>query len=157
MVADAYRGREIKQSTIGFLQYAAGASSEPIEVDVNSRRLSLNAGGSSDLIAYVGHDGLMDFTLEEYPRKANDRQRDAFILACASKSYFDRPLRLTGANPLLWTTGLMAPEAYVLKAALEGWILKESGEQIRMRAAEAYNKYQHCGLKAALNLFSSGR
>jgi hypothetical protein len=56
----------------------------------------------------------------------------------------------------LWTTGLMAPEAYVLKAALDGWILKESGDSVRRRAAAAYNKYQKCGSNAALRLFSSG-
>jgi len=50
----------------------------------------------------------------------------------------------------------MAPESYVLKAAVDGWILNESGEQIRARAAEAYHKYQKCGLKAAMNLFSNG-
>ena len=50
----------------------------------------------------------------------------------------------------------MAPESYVLKAALDGWIANESGEHIRSRAAEAYNSYQHCGLKAARGLFSSG-
>jgi hypothetical protein len=156
MVADAYRGREIKQSTIDFLDYAAGRRSEPVATSMNSKPLTLNAGGSADLIAYVGHDGLMDFALAQYPQKADDRPRDAVILACVSKSYFNRPLRRTGANPLLWTTGLMAPEAYVLKAAVDGWILKESGEKIRTRAAQAYHKYQKCGLKAAMNLFSNG-
>jgi hypothetical protein len=59
-------------------------------------------------------------------------------------------------NPLLWTTELMAPESYVLKAAIDGWILNESGEKIRRRADIAYNQYQHCGSNAALRLFSTG-
>ncbi len=50
----------------------------------------------------------------------------------------------------------MAPEAYVLKAALDGWLVRESGEQIRKRAATAYNQYQRCGPNAALRLFASG-
>jgi hypothetical protein len=50
----------------------------------------------------------------------------------------------------------MAPEAYVLKPALDGWIANETGERIRSRAAEAYNQYQRCGLKAARGLFASG-
>jgi hypothetical protein len=33
---------------------------------------------------------------------------------------------------------------------------KESDEQIRLRAADAYNKYQHCGVKAARGLFATG-
>ena len=155
IVADAYRGREIRQTTIDFLQFAAGAQDEIIDVQLDSKRVAFTAGGGADLVAYVGHDGLMDFTLAEYPRKADDRQRDVIILACASRAYFRDAIRETGANPLLWTTGLMAPEAYVLSSAIDGWIISESGEGIRKRAAGAYNTYQKCGMRAALNLFSN--
>jgi len=47
----------------------------------------------------------------------------------------------------------MAPEAYTLKAAVDGWISGETGAEIRERAAAAYDKYQHCGLHAAQKLF----
>ena len=77
------------------------------------------------------------------------------ILACASKQYFTSYFRETGAEPLLWTTGLMAPEAYTLKAALDGWIAHEDGGAIQARAARAYGKYQHCGLLAAQRLFTT--
>jgi hypothetical protein len=50
----------------------------------------------------------------------------------------------------------MAPEAYVLSAAVDGWMSKESGEQVRTRAATAYHQYQHCGVKAAMRLFATG-
>jgi hypothetical protein len=156
LVADAYRGREIKKCTGDFFAFAAGRNSESISVQAGPRNLTLQIGGGADLIAYVGHDGLMDFSLAAYPKRSDEKVRDAVILACASKNYFARPLRETGANPLLWTTGLMAPEAYVLKAAIDGWILKENGESIRKRAAAAYNKYQRCGSNAALRLFATG-
>jgi hypothetical protein len=98
----------------------------------------------------------MDFQLEVYPESNGSTVRDAIVLACVSKSFFSKPLRSAGANPLLWTTGLMAPEAYTLKSAIDGWILKESGEDIRMRAAKAYHKHQDCGLNAAKNLLVTG-
>lgn len=156
LIADAYRGREIQRATSDFFQFASGRGVETVEVSRGSETQKLSVGGGADLIAYVGHDGLMDFSLPQYPRSADERKREAVILACASKPYFERPLREGGAEPLLWTTGLMAPEAYVLKAAVDGWILSESGDRIRRRAAEAYHKYQHCGLKGAMNLFASG-
>lgn len=156
LIADAYRGREIQRATSDFFQFAAGRGVETIEVSSGSDKQKLSLGGGADLIAYVGHDGLMDFSLPQYPQNANERKREAVILACASKQYFQGPLRQTGAEPLLWTTGLMAPEAYVLKAAVDGWILSEGGDKIRRRAAEAYHKYQHCGLKGAMNLFATG-
>lgn len=156
LVADAYRGREIRQATSDFLRFTAGSGVEIIEVRTDAGSYKLSIGGGADLIAYVGHDGLMDFSLPEYPRKADERRREAVILACASKPFFERALWKSGAEPLLWTTNLMAPEAYVLKAVVDGWRLGENGEVIRRRAAEAYNRYQHCGMRGAMNLFASG-
>ncbi len=153
LIADAYRGREIKSAVGNFFSYAAGSLPETISLDDGT---SINAGGSSELVVYVGHDGLMDFALDRYRYAADTKQREVMILACASKQYFADALRWTGAKPVLWTTHLMAPEAYTLEAALAGWINKETGEQIRIRAAAAYNKYQHCGEKAARNLFATG-
>jgi hypothetical protein len=49
----------------------------------------------------------------------------------------------------------MAPEAYTLEAALDGWMRQESKEEIRKRAAAAYAKYQKCSYTAAMRLFSS--
>ncbi len=152
LVADAYRGREIEQSIFDFLNFAAGNDVETIEVGGER----LHVGGAADLVVYIGHDGLMDFSLAKYPQAADDRKREAIILSCLSKNFFERPLRRAGAEPLLWTKDLMAPEAYTLKAALDGWMLNEDGEQIRRRAAEAYQKYQKCGMKAALHTFATG-
>jgi hypothetical protein len=152
LVADAYRGKEISQTTLDFLEAAAGNPGETLKAG----NVEFHSGGSADLVAYVGHNGLMDFKLPAHPVRRDDRQRRAIILACASKGYFSPALEQTGATPLLWTTNLMAPEAYVLSAAIDGWIKKESDEQIRLRAAAAYNKYQNCGVKAARGLFATG-
>lgn len=152
LVADAYRGKEIAQTTTDFLEAAAGKPGEKLK----AAELEFHTGGSADLVAYIGHNGLMDFRLSSHPQRRDDRERRAIILACASKQYFSAALQQSGAAPLLWTTNLMAPEAYVLSAAIDGWIKKESDEQIRLRAADAYHKYQHCGVKAARTLFATG-
>ena len=83
-------------------------------------------------------------------------KKDVIILACYSKDYFAPEIRKAAANPVLWTTHLMAPEAYTLKAALDGWILKEDPELIEERAALEYNRYQKCGITGARRLFTSG-
>lgn len=152
MVADAYRGKAISQTTMDFLEAAAGKPGEKLKAG----ETEFHTGGSADLVAYIGHNGLMDFRLSSHPQRRDDRERRAIILACASKSYFSTALQETGATPLLWTTNLMAPEAYVLSAAVDGWMKKETDEQIRLRAADAYNKYQNCGLKGARALFATG-
>lgn len=156
LVAEAYRGSYIRQATEDFLAAAAGTPGEAMSVVVNGKAFDLYLGGSADMIVYIGHNGLMDFKLTSIPRRRDDEKREAVILACASKSYFTDALRATGAKPLLWTTNLMAPEAYILTAAIEGWLNRESDGDIRMRAASAYDRYQHCGMKSANALFASG-
>src|SRR5262249_37032032 len=156
MVADAYQGDRIRQALTDFLDAAAGLNPEQVTARVGTHEAKIPAGGGAQLVAYVGHDGLMDFSLSRLPRPVNENRRDAIVLACASKSYFAEALRSTGAHPLLWTTGLMAPEAYTLKDALEGWIRGERDEQIRDRGAMAYDHYQKCGIKAARRLFATG-
>jgi len=156
LVADAYRGNEIKQAILDFFDAAAGGTPEVIDVRFGSDKVRLAARGGASLVSYVGHDGLMDFQLPTTPRRRDDLHRDAIILACASKQYFRQPLKASGAYPLLWTTNLMAPEGYTLKAALDGWITHESGEQVHERAAVAYDKYQKCGLRGARRLFATG-
>src|SRR5579864_9497365 len=154
LVADAYRGMEIRQAILDFLTSAAGDGAEILTVPESS--VPLRVRGGANLVAYIGHDGLMDFQIPIYPRQKGGVHRDAVVLACASKQFFAEPVRASGAYPLLWTTGLMAPEAYALKDALEGWISGETNERIRDRAAEAYDKYQKCGPRAAHRLFASG-
>jgi hypothetical protein len=153
LVADAYRGREIRRAILDFLASAAGDDPETQTV---SGSLKLPIRGGANLVAYIGHDGLMDFQLSQFPHKKDRIRRDAVVLACASKQYFIEPVRASGAYPLLWTTGLMAPEAYTLKSALDGWIAGENNDQIRDRAAGAYDRYQKCGLRAARRLLVSG-
>jgi hypothetical protein len=152
MLADAYDGERIKSCIEDFLKASNGMN----PVIINSDSLKLNFGGQSDLLAYAGHDGLMDFSVDINYVKVIKKRKDVIILACYSKAFFTPEIIKAKANPLLWTTHLMAPEAYTLKAALDGWIVNESGTKIDERAAQAYNKYQKCGIKGARNLFTSG-
>jgi hypothetical protein len=155
LVADAYDGSQIKRCVTDFLNAAAGAAPENISVSTKSLEIPIAAGGAADLLVYVGHDAFMDFQIPSIVGKKDGKPRRTIILACASKPYFASYLRATGAEPLLWTTGLMAPEAYTLLAALTGWIAGESDRAIRDRAAAAYDKYQKCGARAALRLFAT--
>jgi hypothetical protein len=152
LVADAYRGSKMRETIDDFFAAVAGAKRENVAL----QNTTLQILGSADLVAFVGHNGLMDFALENQPAKKDDAERDAIVLACASRNYFSAPLKKTSAHPLLWTSNLMAPEAYILHDALEGWTRGETDEQIRNRAAAAYAKYQRISLKSAQNLLVTG-
>lgn len=145
LIADAYDGSKIKQTVTDFLQAASGHDRDTLSMD----SVRIGIGGAADLVAYIGHNGLMDVTLEAYPKHADSIRRPAIVLACISEMLFTFPLEQAGARPLLLTTDLMAPEAYTLAAALDSWLAGETAEEIRLKAAQAYDKYQGCGLSAA--------
>ena len=151
LVADAYRGASIKQATLAFLNAAAGndARTHKIEGDV----LGLN--GAADLVVYVGHNGLMDFGIQQIEFEDAQTDREAIVLACKSEPYFRPLLSRFGCRSILLTTGFMAPEGYTLEAAVNAWIDREDGPAIKEVAARAYHKYQKCGLNGARRLFFS--
>lgn len=152
LVADAYDGQYIENCTKDFLYSSSGQMKDVISV--NHTRIGIF--GNAKLVSYIGHDGLMDFQLSDTFKNTDKKTRDCIILACYSKRFFSPLLKETQANPLVWTSHLMAPEAYILHDALTGYIRNESAEQIRNRAALAYSKYQKCSLKAARNLLVTG-
>ena len=152
LVADAYRGSKMRETVDDFFAAVAGAKRENVAVGENTLQIL----GSANLVAFVGHNGLMDFKLENQPAKKDDDERDAVILACASRNYFSALLKKTSAKPLLWTSNLMAPEAYILHDALDGWVRGETVEQVRNRSAAAYAKYQKISLRSAQNLLVTG-
>ena len=129
IVADAWRGSRIAEAITSFLE-----------------RASMEG---ADVVAYIGHDGLMEFDVNPRVHRAARKPR-AIVLACASQQYFSPHLERAGARPLLLTTGLMAPEAYTLTAAIEAHV---RGGDVREAAARAYHAHQKCGLQAARRLF----
>src|ERR1041385_8951207 len=63
LVADAYRGREIRQSILDFLVAAAGDGTETVSIPSSSNPVTITARGGANLAVYIGHDGFMDFHL----------------------------------------------------------------------------------------------
>ncbi|MDR0509934.1 MAG: hypothetical protein LBH06_02425 [Rikenellaceae bacterium] len=163
LVADAYNGKHIKQCTTDFLKACAGTSS-----------ISIEAGGvklpSAEVAVYVGHNGLMDFSLSTGVASGNPAdsgssgasggsggsKRRAIVLACASRQYFTPYIKASGAGPLLWTTNLMCPEAYTLHDALSAYIAGGDDRAVHSAAAAAYAKYQKCSVAAARKLIVTG-
>jgi hypothetical protein len=139
VVAYAYAGARMKEALTDFLEAAAGKDGDLV-----------------DLVCFVGHNGLMDMQLESYPSPMGEKRPAAVVLACKSRSYFLEPLRKAGAQPLVTTTGFMAPEAYTLDAILRSWAAGDPAEAICRNAADAYAEYQKCSVRAAERLFAPG-
>ncbi len=139
LIADAYRGTRIREAITDF--FAALTSEQP--------------AAELPLVAYIGHDGLMDFALPEAATTGRSPGRQAIVLCCRSEEYFGPALAKIGARPALLTTQLMYPGAFILQTALEGWRRGESRGQLRERAAASYAANQKISVKAARGVFSA--
>jgi hypothetical protein len=151
LVADAYRGRNIKKATIDFFDNCAARFHSMVTIEEQQVDL-----GAADLICYVGHDGLMEFDLDSYPTGLKGNKKKAIMLACTSSEFFDHGIMKSEAHPLLWTRGLMAPEAYSLEAAVTAWTNGKSDSACEKAAETAYSKYQGISEKASNWLFKTG-
>jgi hypothetical protein len=154
-VADAWDGYYIKDAIKQFLNHNAGK--DAFSIVIGERMIS--AGGNAHLIAYIGHNALMDYgglsdlTLSNPKAETAKPASDAIVLACKSEQYFLARLEQLRSHPLLLTTGLMAPEAYSLHAAIMRWAAGGSDDQVKKAAADSYNRYQKAGRKASARLF----
>lgn len=152
VVADAYDGQYIKNTTQDLFIYAQGQ--EPLALTVDKHNIS--AGGAADFLIYAGHNGLMDWpvsdvftppvssiaTPSETTSNKLQTQRRAAVFACKSQTYFSTPLAQTGIAPALLTTDFMAPEGYVVFAAVDAYSKNTNLQQLREQTAKTYSHYQ---------------
>lgn len=152
LVADAYRGDRMKACLHDYFRSLGGWKEETDTLSGKSLRLYAGA----DLLVFDGHDGLMDDTLREYYSK-DSVLREAVSISCYSKVFFHPRFEKCGAYPLVCTSGLLAPEAYVLGAVIENWAGQKSGMEIRNAAGDAYHsKHPSTSQKGARALFITG-
>ncbi len=118
---------------------------------------SAAASGEHDLVAFIGHNGLMDHSVDE-PKLPETRARktDAMVLCCQSAPPYFRPrLERMQARPILLTQQLMYPGAFILRdAGCEVWMNGGGPEEIRAAAGRAYAKNQNISVKAATGVFA---
>lgn len=137
LTASAYRGSQMRKCI------------EDFEAAIRS--------GVHDLVVFIGHNGLMDGSVEWQATAAKDRKTAVMVLCCMSASYFSERIAVQGGEPLLLTTQLMYPGAFIVRDALEPWLSGQGREAVRNAAAEAYAKNQGISVKSARGIFWDGK
>ena len=105
------------------------------------------------VVAFLGHNGLMDFALDP-PARSAKKQPEAIVLCCKSEAYFRKRLEGLGARPILLTDQYMYPGAFLLHDALEAWRSGHGRTEIRAAAGRAYAKNQKIGVRSATGVFT---
>jgi hypothetical protein len=149
LVADAYRGREIKTCLTDYFAALAGS----LKGDITAGDTTFAAAGAADLIVYAGHDGLMEFEVPVPAPVEGRKPKAAIALCCVSRTFFQPHLEKQQVQPLLLTTQLMYPAAQCLHESIGGWLAGKSGPQCLQLAAAAYAANQGISPKAAAGVF----
>lgn len=151
LVADAYRGDKMRECLENYFYALAGRYEDIVMID----SLEIPCGSYADLLAFNGHNGLMD-TNPKVIVNHDGRYRDAVVIACLSYRYFETRLNYLKAYPLVTTTNLMAPEAYVMEGIIDAWAKMKTEIEIKNAAGDAYDLKHSCSQAAARRLFMTG-
>jgi len=142
LVADAYRGDEIRHAILDFFDAAAGASPEKIALPSVSAA-TLTFRGGSNLVAYIGHNGLMDFQLPIVPLDVGPQQRHGANSRCK---------RLRADVPKT-----LRPTRIDIVPAITGQTDRDDTDHVAESEATLMNKIRlHLGLLAGRAIKSRG-
>lgn len=115
---------------------------------------ALKKGGPDKLVAFIGHNGLMDST----PRIPEVSEGDStgtptIVLCCISDRFFAPHFLRYQAQPLLLTNQLMYPGAFILHDCIEVWLKDGKPAAYLEAAGRAYAKNQSISTKTAKKIF----
>ena len=111
--------------------------------------------GAYDMVVFIGHNGLMDFDLPVPEASSRPHNApDCVVLCCRSDAFFRKRIEAAGGRPVLLTTQLMYPGAFILRAAAEAWLAGATRDEIRERAGEAYADNQKLSRTAGTGVFA---
>ena len=88
------------------------------------------------------------------PAVSTGKPIPAFVFACLSERFFASPLRAAGSEPLLTTRAYIAPEGYILRAAVEALGDNAPIAGVRDRVVGAYARWHGISPASASRLFS---
>ncbi len=153
LVADAYRGDRMPECLDDYFNSLSENLNDSVELD----KITIPINGGADLIAFNGHNGLMDESTNYKNATSQNRPKDAVSISCASRGYFKPHYLQTNSFPLVHTKNLLYPGAFVLEGILNEWAMLKSDEDCKIEAGKQY--YQHkpkSGPNGSQNLFDFG-
>jgi len=151
LILDAWAGDKMQECLINYFNSLAGILKDSASIGSSK----IPAFSNSDFLIFNGHNGLMDSQIEVIKNR-DGVEKDAAVIACISHNYFTERFRYLKAYPLVLTTSLLPPEAYVVSAIIDNWALQNEEELIRTSAGEAMARIHKIAVKPCVNMFKTG-
>ncbi|MDQ3364860.1 MAG: hypothetical protein M3680_05470 [Myxococcota bacterium] len=136
IVVHAWRGTAIDRALAA---YAADISADTQRTLTLADGSTLHTGGAAQLVAWVGHNRLMD--VEAYPwPPPTATAKGTIAIACHTAAYMEAPVPAASRVPLLMTRDFLFSNAAPLEAAVLSFAQGGGYGEIRSASAAAYAK-----------------
>ena len=151
LVIHAWRGSQIDRALAAYAADVSGQGTRTITLDDGT---TLDAGGSARLVAFVGHNRLMDLDTYTWPA-AGSAKKGTIAIACHTASYMKREVSAATRVPLLMTNDFLFSNAAPLEAAVLAFARGEGYATIRRDAASAYADVQKRPVQRIIGAFTN--
>jgi hypothetical protein len=151
LVIHGWRGKAIDRALAA---YAADVSGHAARVVTLADKTEIAAGGAAQLVAWVGHNRLMDLDHFDWPAPASE-PKGAIAIACDTAPYMKASVSAATRVPLLMTSDLLFANAAPLEAAVLAFASGGDYARIRRDAAVAYAGVQKSTLVHVLGAFTN--
>ena len=153
VVAYAWRGEAIDDALAAYAEDLYGNGERRITLDDGTE---LAAGGAARIVAYVGHNRLMDVDAYPWPEPAAEAPtRGAVAIACHTAAYMDEAVPSDDRVPLLMTRDFLFANAAPLEGAVLAFAEGGGYAAIRKAAASGYAAAQKKEVKKVQGAFTN--
>ncbi len=138
VVIHGWRGTAIDRALAAYAADSAGGAARTLALADGS---TLEAGGAAQLVAWVGHNRLMDVDTYAWPPPAAQAQ-GTIAIACHTAAYMQDVVPAATRVPLLMTRDFLFANAAPLEATVLAFVRGGTYATMRRDAAAAYGKVQ---------------
>jgi hypothetical protein len=154
VVAQAWRGEQIHEAFTHYADDLYGVTRHAITLADGTR---IAAGGDSHIVAYVGHNHLMDLAAFDWAALDDDdaRPRGAIAIACHTAVYMQDTVPSAQRVPLVMTRDFLLASSAALEGAVLGFARGGDYAAIRKGAAAGYAEGGDKPLRRVFGAFSN--
>jgi len=151
LVVRAWRGTAIDRALTAYAADLSGGAARTLKLADDS---TLQAGGAAQIVAWVGHNRLMDLAPYTWPAPGTST-KGAIAIACHTAAYMEATVPSSTRVPLLMTRDFLFANAAPLEATVLAFAAGGSYAKIRVDAATAYAHVRDRTVKQVAGAFTN--
>ena len=151
VVVHGWRGTSIDKALAAYASDVSDGSARSLVLDDKTK---LAAGGAAQLVAWVGHNRLMDLERYKWPSPAK-AVKGTIAIACHTAAYMEAEVSGATRVPLLMTRDFLFANAAPLEATVLAFAGGGTYGRMRLDAATAYAKIRERPVQKIAGAFTN--